>query len=47
MKATILLAALLLAACITGYSREAPLGVFPAGELSGAPIHFVGWRIRL
>ena len=36
--------ALLLSACVTGYSREAPMGVYPGGELSGAPTHFVGVR---
>lgn len=38
---------LLLAACAswpTGYSREAPAGVYPAGELSGPPTWFVGWK---
>lgn len=35
--------ALLLSACVTGYSREAPMGAYPAGELSGPPTHFVGW----
>ncbi len=38
--------ALLLSACVTGYSREAPMGVFPGGELSGAPTHFVGLKFR-
>ena len=36
--------ALLLSACVTGYSREAPMGVFPSGELSGPPTRFVGWK---
>lgn len=42
--------ALLLAACVTstgwptGYSREAPAAVYPAGELSGPPTWFLGWR---
>lgn len=36
--------ALLLSACVTGYSREAPMGVYPGGELSGPPTHFVGVR---
>lgn len=41
--------ALMLAACVTvgrptGYSREAPAGVYPAGELSGPPAYFVGWK---
>lgn len=42
--------ALLLSACVgwpTGYSREAPMGVYPAGELSGAPTWFVGWKVPL
>jgi len=38
--------ALLLSACVTGYSREAPMGVFPGGELSGPPTHFVGLKFR-
>ena len=38
--------ALLLSACVTGYSREAPMGVYPGGELSGPPTHFVGVRFR-
>lgn len=44
-------AALLLAACVTGwptgYSREAPMGVYPAGELSGPPTWFLGWKWKL
>lgn len=36
--------ALLLSACVTGFSREAPMGAYPAGELSGQPTHFVGWK---
>jgi len=44
--------ALLLAACATvgwptGFSREAPMAVYPAGELSGAPTWFLGWKWRL
>lgn len=35
--------ALLLSACITDFSREAPMGVYPGGELSGPSTHFVGW----
>lgn len=38
--------ALLLSACITGWSREAPMGVYPGGELSGPPTHFVGWTMK-
>ena len=38
--------ALLLSACVTGYSREAPMGAYPAGELSGPPTHFVGWTVK-
>ena len=38
--------ALLLSACVTGFSREAPMGAYPAGELSGQPTHFVGWKWR-
>lgn len=42
--------ALLLGACIStpvGFSREAPMGVYPAGELSGPPTWFLGWKWRL
>lgn len=38
--------ALLLSACVTGYSREAPMGAYPGGELSGPPTHFVGLKFR-
>lgn len=38
--------ALLLSACVTGFSREAPMGVYPGGELSGPPTHFVGLKFR-
>lgn len=42
---------LALTACVTGwpigYSREAPMAIYPAGELSGPPTWFVGWRWRL
>ena len=46
LRAGVLIAALLLSACVTGYSREAPMGAYPAGELSGQPTHFVGWMFR-
>ncbi len=39
--------ALILTGCITGYSREAPMAVYPAGELSGPPTWFLGWKWRL
>lgn len=35
-----------LAACITGYTRESPMAVYPAGELSGPPTYFVGWKFK-
>lgn len=36
----------LTAGCITGYTREPPAGVWPAGALeSGKPTYFVGWKI--
>jgi len=38
--------ALLLGACITSYTRDAPMGVYPAGELSGPPTHFIGLKIK-
>lgn len=38
--------ALLLSACVTGFSREAPMGAYPGGELSGPPTHFVGWTVK-
>ena len=47
MRVAAVCTALLLAACVTGYSREAPLSVYPAGELSGPPTLFVGWRVKL
>jgi len=48
----VMLAALLLCGCVTvgwptGFRREAPMGVYPAGELSGPPTWFVGWKWRL
>lgn len=47
MRIAAVCAALLLGACITGYSREAPLGIYPAGELSGHPTLFAGWKFKL
>jgi len=44
-----LLCLALLAACIsvpTAYTHADPGGVWPAGELSGAPTYFVGWRVK-
>lgn len=37
---------LLLTACITGYTRESPASIYPAGELSGPPTFFVGWKVK-
>lgn len=36
---------LVLVGCPTGYAREAPAGVYPAGALSGPPTIYVGWKI--
>jgi hypothetical protein len=49
MRAVAALAALLLGGCdhLTGYSREAPAGVYPSGPLSGPPTPFIGWRQKL
>jgi hypothetical protein len=29
------------------YRKDAPGGVYPAGEMSGEPAYYVGWRHRL
>lgn len=44
-----LAAAVLIGGCVstpTGYTRDAPTAVYPAGKLSGDETYFVGWRIR-
>ena len=40
----------LLSSCVTGltgYSHQDTGGVYPAGEVSGPPTRFIGWKIRL
>lgn len=44
--ALVALLSLITCGCITGYQREAPMAVYPAGELSGPPQWFLGWRWR-